>query len=262
MTTAVPVPGARVPTFWCRTPSRPNFGDALAPWLVRRITGREAVFALPSERRRTVFVGGSIIAMAGPGCLVWGSGVLSARDPISPHATLLAVRGPLTRARALACAVDCPQVYGDPALLLPRFLRASTAGRRGVGLVPHFADLPRVRPALRPSAELRLIDIQSPVEEVVEQITRCELVLSSSLHGLIVSHAYGIPAVWVELRRLPSGDRSKFHDHQLSVGLDAEPPVVVGVADLDLDGLGRWARVPAEVDTEALWRACPLGGVA
>ena len=124
--------------FWCRVPSRANFGDALTPWLIRRIAGADPVFIHPRDPRPKHIAVGSIIAYAAPGDIVWGAGILAATDRIHPRARLLAVRGPLTRARALACGADCPDIYGDPALLLPRYHRPSVRQREGVGLVADF----------------------------------------------------------------------------------------------------------------------------
>jgi hypothetical protein len=248
----------RVRAFWCRTPSRANFGDALTPWLIRRVTGRLPAYAAPDDPRPKVLVTGSVIAYAGPGCTVWGAGAMTSCDRVSPHAAVRAVRGPLTRQRVLAGGAECPEVYGDPALLLPRFIRPASAPPAGVGLAPHFSDRPRLVARWAGSSEVRLLDLQSPVEAVVAQLTACELVLCSSLHALIACHAYGVPAVWVEFRDLPSGDRTKFHDHQLAAGLDRQPPVRVGADDLDVDGLACWAQRPERVDVDTLWGACPF----
>jgi pyruvyltransferase len=79
--------------------------------------------------------------------------------------------------------------------------------------------------AVGPLAEgVRLIDMQDPIEEVIDRIAACELVASSSLHGLIASHAYSIPAFWIKFRPLLSGDDSKFHDYFLSIGRDPRSP--------------------------------------
>lgn len=252
----------RVAAFWCRIPSRPNFGDALTPWLIERIAGVRPRFLEAADPRPKLFVTGSVIALAGPGSTVWGAGILHRTDAVCPDATLLAVRGPLTRARALACGAACPEVYGDPALLLPRFYRPPPIRCSGVGLVPHFSDLPRLRGQVEGSAELRLIDIQDPIERVIDQLAACELVASSSLHGIIAAHAYGVPAVWLKLRDLPSGDDSKFTDYQLAIGAEPRPPVRVAGDRVTAEHLRDAMPAPdarAE-QAERLWQACPLLG--
>jgi pyruvyltransferase len=249
----------RIYAFWCRIPSQGNLGDALTPWLIRKITNKYPSFARPNEPVMKYFVSGSIAGYTQEHCIVWGSGVISRTDRISPRATLLAVRGPITRQIALACGAYCPEVYGDPALLLPRFYRPPNVVRRGVGLVPHFSDKPRV--ANRPLASdyIRFIDIQLSVESFVNQVSTCEFVASSSLHGIIVSHAYGIPAAWIKYRDLPSGDDSKFHDYFRSVGLGAVEPIRVGSSGLDLEKVTGGALLPASLpDLDRLWECCPF----
>jgi pyruvyltransferase len=259
---------APVHAFWCRIPSRPNFGDALTPWLIRRITGRFPLFVAGDAEIPKYFVTGSVIAYAGRHSTVWGSGIINGDDSISPEATLAAVRGPLTRARALACGAACPEVYGDPALLLPRLYTPPTRRRQGVGIVPHFSDMPRLATATwvtsggRCPADRRLIDVQGAVESVIDEIASCEVVASSSLHGIITAHAYGVPAAWVKFRDLPAGDDSKFHDYFLSVGIDPPSPLRAVDDALDADEVRAHAMAPGWLELDALWRACPFAAEA
>ena len=55
------------------------------------------------------------------------------------------------------------------------------------------------------------------------QLLDCELVVSTSLHGLIFAEAFGIPARWVRDTTFPSkrNDVFKFNDHLLSTGRPA-----------------------------------------
>jgi hypothetical protein len=43
--------------------------------------------------------------------------------------------------------------------------------------------------------------------------------VSSSLHGIILAHAYGIPVAWTEFSTGLKGDGVKFLDHYASVGI-------------------------------------------
>jgi hypothetical protein len=49
---------------------------------------------------------------------------------------------------------------------------------------------------------------------VVREIAACAAVLTTSLHGLIVADAYGIPAVWSTLAPDLIGGTFKFHDYE------------------------------------------------
>ena len=247
----------RVHAFWCRIPSRPNVGDALTPWLIRRLTGRYPRFSNPGAPGTTHLVTGSVAACARERCVLWGPGIMSASDAISDAATLLAVRGPLTRARALDCGAACPDILGDPAMLMPRLYCPPATERRGMGLVPHFAD----RHRLATTGDWRLVDVQSPVERFIDQLTACAFAASSSLHGLILGHAYRIPSVWIKFRDLPSGDDTKFHDYFLALGLEPPEPVRVRHDDIDPGRLVDRAVCP-ELPTgiDRLWETCPFRG--
>ena len=243
--------------FWCRIPSRGNVGDRLTPWLVQKITGRYPVFVRPEDGVIKYFVSGSILEYAREQCVIWGTGIISRHDYVSRQATFLAVRGPITRQVALAQGAECPEVYGDPALLLPRFYRPSAKVHLGVGLIPHYSDLPHLLG--RDDREIDLISVLSPVERFVDQVCTHEFIASSSLHGLIISHAYGIPAAWIKFRDLPSGDDSKFYDYFASIGLHDVQPLRVRASDLDSSQLARHVCLPANCpDLDLLWENCPF----
>lgn len=48
---------------------------------------------------------------------------------------------------------------------------------------------------------------------MVSDIVNSDVVISSSLHGIIVAEAYGFPAIWVRISNLLIGDRHKFLDY-------------------------------------------------
>jgi pyruvyltransferase len=247
----------RTAAFWCRSPSRGNVGDALGPWLVRRLSGRLPVYLAPEDPRPKHFLVGSIIEQAGAGAIVWGSGLLRARGTVSPRATLLAVRGPRTRARALECGAVCPPILGDPALLLSRLFSPPPRTRAGIGIVPHYSDLPRHLGQWSLGGAMRLISVLSSVEQFACDVSACELIVSSSLHGIIVAHAYGIPAVWVKFRPLVPPDDTKFFDYFESVGIQ-DARSLHSDGRLDPAELEACAITPGTIDLEPLWRACPF----
>jgi hypothetical protein len=177
---------------------------------------------------------------------------------IDVAATFLAVRGPLTLARALACGVNCPEVLGDPGLLLATLRPAAQTPRVGVGIAPHFSDRPHLVDRWSGSAEVRIIDLQQPVEVVADAIAGCELVITSSLHAMVACHSYGVPVVWGQFRPLPSGDGSKFADHLMAVGLEAQPPVQLRYDLVDVDRLAGSTTGTPQLNLDGLWQSCPF----
>jgi hypothetical protein len=87
-----------------------------------------------------------------------------------------------------------------------------------MGVVPHWQDHGlRVR---YPSAYH--VDVGRPVMEVVRGIASCEMIVASSLHGIIVADAFGIPRRW-EPHPEVQGGGFKFHDHASALGMRAVP---------------------------------------
>ena len=55
-----------------------------------------------------------------------------------------------------------------------------------------------------------LIDVTEPVDDVINKITSCDVIATSSLHGAIVAQSFGIP--WVRLYAEPTKDDFKWLD--------------------------------------------------
>ena len=87
---------------------------------------------------------GSIIDwMTNKDSIIWGSGVRNPDNPLPaiPH-KVLAVRGPLTRKYLVSQGVECPEIYGDPALLLPKFYSPPIVDKKySIGIILHKNDL-------------------------------------------------------------------------------------------------------------------------
>lgn len=167
-----------------------NFGDELGPLIIRQLLAERGVRRDGDTPAQLMSVG-SVLHFARPGDTVWGSGVNGKVRPqqIAPALDVRSVRGPLTRAVLLAQGITVPEVYGDPALLMPRVIPIEDAGSGGGGtvVVPNLNDL---------DGEWG-DDVLSPLgdpEEVIRAIAGADLVIASSLHGLIIADAYGVPS--------------------------------------------------------------------
>ena len=199
-----------------------NFGDWIGPYLYQAMVGHGAIFRVPdSQSRRSVYMtAGSIMELVAKNSIVWGSGILrrGARFP-RPWRTV-AVRGPHTQRRFDELGYEYPAVVGDPGLLMPLVYPAQPARSAVLGIIPHYVDYARVRSMFDGVPGVHVIDVTYPVERVVDEIVSCEMTVSSSLHGLIISHAYGIPSAWVEFSNELTGDGVKFLDYYASAGVD------------------------------------------
>lgn len=242
---------------------RLNFGDLLTPYLYNAIVGQGD---WKPERQDTIYFGsGSIMREAKPTSIIWGSGVMWKTDRFPRPRKILSVRGPITREVCLRLGYQCPEVYGDIGLLMPLFYSPTIPKRFKLGIIPHYIDFKGSRHLASVEGVL-YIDILEGVEKVIDNFLQCEFILSSSLHGLIVPHAYGIPAAWVQLSNKIAGDNSKYYDYYHSVGVHTADLLPLKAKDLkgksvsELVNLVKGYPNPVmPIDTRHIIRACPFG---
>lgn len=199
-----------IPLFWFR--GFANFGDLLSRFLVESVGGDSVRF---EERSPKLLALGSILAQARPGDTIWGTGVWREKTPMQGPLRITAVRGPLTRAMLRDQGIECPDVYGDPAILLPRYYRPKIQKQAGITVLPHFRD------EWLASDEFHIL---SPTDEpfsVIDRIASSEILVTSSLHGLIVAEAYGVPVVLLRNSRHGAVEpQFKYADYFASTGRD------------------------------------------
>ena len=93
---------------------------------------------------------------------------------------------------------------------------------------------------------------------MVDRICSCEFIISSSLHGLILADAYGVPNQWVRFSDKFYGGSFKFEDYFSSVGREQQPIIVdSGTTVGDIAGRKDDYR-PISFDPLPLLRACPF----
>lgn len=183
---------------WAWSGGVANFGDELGPHLLT-LLGYDVV-RVDSIADADLVACGSILGTAAqkarPGTIVWGSGLMHDRPVDVSALDVRAVRGWLTAAAA-GIGLGVPKC--DPASLVPHLYERPRV-RRGWGVVRHYVDKRSY-----PWADV-VIDASQPVDEVITGIGSCDRVASSSLHGLIVAAAWGIPSLRLHHYRVAGGD--------------------------------------------------------
>ncbi len=231
----------RYPLFWIGSS---NFGDAVNSTLYKALTGEEPVYSESSPKITAI---GSITHAAGPKDIVWGTGCMSKDLPLKCDSTtrIMATRGPLTDELLRQRGASPSGIHGDPALLLPKFFPMNEEKKYKLGVIPHYVDYEAVS-----KMELgKIINLFESPLEVIKTICQCEKVISSSLHGVVVAEAYGIPAEWKEFSKNVSGNGFKFRDYYLGTGRepnDGQKPIIdnrlLEVCPFNWDS--RWENLP------------------
>lgn len=224
----------QIPLFWWSETrlmgkQKENYGDLLSKYLAEKISNKEVEWVQPKKQKwyklnKSNFLStGSIIHHASKQSIIWGSGIIDQEQAIS-KADFRAVRGPRTRSFLQGKGYKCPAIYGDPALLLPRFYSPKITKKYRVGIIPHYNDFEKVTELYEGHSEILVIDLMTlDIEKVTDLILECEQTISSSLHGIIVSQAYGIPSVRVRFSNKIFGNGIKYIDYLESVGLEPYP---------------------------------------
>lgn len=211
-----------------------NFGDVLAPLMIERLFGKKTEYSDP-WLADMISIGSLVdvysvrkiiclrkfmraIAFYKP-IAIWGSGFLYEHHyfmwrKLAP--TLL--RGKKTQER-----LGNPQLpLGDPGLIADRLLDKRIIKKYNYGVIPHYSDYhsPYIHALKEMLPESLIINVKEPVLDVIEKISQCEIVISTSLHGLIVADSFGIPNVWARTDNILLGDDYKFKDYYSVYDID------------------------------------------
>ena len=109
----------------------------------------------------------------------------------------------------------CSAATGDGGMLYPLLLDTMPEKKYTLGVIPHYRDQSQsaVKELVSQYDNAVIIDVLDEPLEVLKQIARCNFILSSSLHGLIVADALDIPNRHVRFSGNVTGDDFKFCDY-------------------------------------------------
>lgn len=207
----------------CYNHSRYNLGDYLgfvvADYMLKK-RGLSLDTWVPQKRHMNSV--GATIFSSYQTTTIWGSGVHHAEGiflkqlhyfPIR-RLDIRSVRGPLSREVLLKMGHRCPEVYGDPAVLMPLIYQPH------VEKIHEMLVISQIRTEVKFRAghpDLNMVSMNTnDYKAVIDAIASSKKVISSSLHGIILAEAYGVPAVMFR-----SYDKSvdfKYLDYYASTG--------------------------------------------
>jgi pyruvyltransferase len=165
-----------------------NVGDRITPYIFEKIN-IPFQYVERGIKEEHYIICGSILPASNEHTIIWGAGIAQDAPDINwvQPKKICAVRGYKTREMLLSKGIDCPEVYGDPAQILPLLYSPKIEKKKYFGFIPHIVDRGLYR---------NFIDITQPVEKFIDSILECETIKSSSLHALIIADAYGVKWEW------------------------------------------------------------------
>ena len=252
-----------------------NWGDDINYYFLSEICKRpigmfnQFSLAFRFNLKNYLVIGSTIDMLCRENTEVWGAGIIDGTKTLKCKTNkVYAVRGPLTRKVLLEQGVDCPEIYGDPALLVSKYYQPEVKQKYKYGFIAHVSNLDKVEHLLLDDMPIKdredtlIIDLSKYDKwtDIPDQICSCESIISSSLHGLIMAEAYNIPNVWIEFGKPLIGGHFKFHDFFTSVGRDREEPVFVKDNKIEMkkinENLKEWQA--GHLDLAPLLKACPF----
>lgn len=239
--------------FWY---NNPNFGDMLSPYIVSSFSGESISFKNPLSlsgflrnnllafkfalkgrfglakrlasftRKPVIIAVGSLLEHSTKYCICWGTGM--AQKSLKPSGgRFIMTRGFLSKTVLEEAGFKVESdICGDPALLMPLLISPKIKSiHHRIGVIPHVSEVDEVRECLKNDAQKVIIDFRTKeYEPTIRELLECSFVYSSSLHGLILCHAYGIPCLWFQVHKFAGGD-FKFLDHFSAVGVKPYSPL-------------------------------------
>lgn len=240
----------------------PNVGDMVNPMVVSALTGLPVKLTSNQSKPHLLTIG-SIMAGATPFSQVWGTGVMHPDFGIggSTAANIHALRGQLSHSVLRQKGIAVGDIaLGDPGYLVPSLLgiKRSVAPKFRIGLVCHYVD--RQHPIMfRMMNEPGVIDLnvhKDPVD-FLTHMADCEIIISSSLHGLIFSEALGIPNLWVKAGDEIAGGEFKFQDWYSTTARPQLLPILIN-QESTAEDLARQAELrESTIDVNALIKSFP-----
>ncbi len=238
----------------------PNMGDLLNEYIIPKVTGYEIEHCENVAKFQIMGIGscgGAVWSGKEKGivnqvkdivkkisCInssnraaVWGTGFLDDLGEcnlniVRKNTTFIALRGNKSKAiveKMLNRKLDIPVCDGG--ILSDLVLDKPEDKRYQLGLIPHFREQEFImkngvlKAFTKKYPDLKIINLKKDPIQVIKEINRCELIVSSSLHGCVVADSFYIPNLYVEFSDIP-GTGFKFRDYYSGFDLDIEPLLI------------------------------------
>lgn len=162
---------------------------------------------------------------------VWGSGFwhdYNKHRLFRTNLKVLALRGAKSAEKLYKLTgVKHDVLLADAGLLVNLLFTPSATKEYKIGLIPHMSQIDESgMKQFASMADVHLIDIRHTPAEVGLEISKCEVIASSSLHGLIFADALGVPNMHIMGEKNLREGNFKFEDYYSSYGLEDRPCIL------------------------------------
>jgi pyruvyltransferase len=247
---------AELPLYYYREPELQNFGDYVSLKIVERMVNGFVRTYQKNRAEQKILGLGSILYFAAENDVVWGSGIngkrLDKKDYSFKNLDVRAVRGPLTRQYLMEnFQIEVPEVYGDPALLFP-YLFPEYKKKKNPSIdtliIVHYKDTHHFP---RNKEDHHIVYATDPWDQIILKIIDSKFVVATSMHGVIIAEAYGIPARYLRVSEIEPW--FKFVDYYYGTNR----PYFQYATSLE-EALEMGGEQPYNCDIEKLYNAFPF----
>lgn len=185
---------------------------------------------------------------------VWGTGFISYNTNkqkfYKKNMEICAVRGNLTKQRVekiVGKKLNIPT--GDGGLLSSYLLDKLPKKKYDIGIIAHFREKsnPVFTELTKKFDNCIFIDVQDDPINVTKKIAMCEHIISSSLHGLIISDSLNIPNIHLVVSDKLLGDGYKFDDYYSSYNLSHKYISIDDIGKINLKYIEKNYKITKEM---------------
>ena len=243
-----------------------NIGDLIGKYVYEKITKNKINYVHPKDTKQKVFLTcGSIIQykhVKYNNTVIWGSGIMF--ENIGRfYSKIFAVRGKKTAGILRRLGIKCPNIFGDIGLLLPRFFYPKNIEKiYDIGLIFHYTHFDEdIINFLKDRYKINIISVELSIEDFVTEILKCKYTMSSSLHGVIISHSYSIKAIPFHLdKKGLNGTFFKFEDYYSAFDLKMKQIFkndILKTEDI-FELIENYNQPNFPINTDKLYNSCPF----
>jgi hypothetical protein len=233
-----------------------NFGDEITKYLMTIVFNKKVVRTDPDKA--DIIGAGSLLTdvynrKGSNRPYVWSTGFIenNGLNLTDEDFKYCAVRGKVTQSRISS---NSNIALGDAGLLASYLLQKKPAKKYKLGIIPHYIDKDSIFiENFKANKDIVIIDPTNDCMNVVQDIAQCDYIVSSSLHGLILSDSLGVPNRHIILSDKVTGGEYKFNDYYSVFDKERYNPlrnIIISEVNIEniIQGIESTYIVPSDID--------------